>query len=438
MAAHAARGHELLLVMPPGQPRDSLVEGLRSRYGVTVADTAEEATAKATRLLPDAVLLWRGLAPMERWHGLKQLHEHASTREIPVLGFGDEASQPSGLASLAASVAAALARRAGGHPDDQQGLGDINLAPTDLPAPVRTSAPSVPPRPVHIRRKGGEERPVAARDPLDTGRILVVDDEELNRDVLGRRLVRKGYQVASAESGAQALDMLAAGGHDVMVLDWMMPGLSGIDVLRKVRERWSQLQLPVIMATARSDTEDVVQALAHGANDYVTKPLNFDVVHARLRTQVGLVLLNRELRASEERYRALLENTGDLILQHRPGGRLTYVSPAARLLLGYEPEELLGQSLTHWLYPADRRALEANPAGWANPPPAFTYLARWRRKDGIYIWIETSCRVVGSGEDRLIQAACRDVSQHMSRLPGDEPPLPLGGDIMAHPGWRAG
>ncbi len=434
MAREARGGGTLLLAMHAGSRRDSLAQGLLADgFQLTVAGTASEAAEVAASLEPDGILFASELTPMDRWHAVKRLHDHRGSRNIPVLSFDDDVGTPTGHAALVGRIRVAVARRRGVSPGNDA----VDLVVTDAPAPVRSRHPSAPPRPVHIKRVSTPEPPVVSRDPLNTGRILVVDDEELNRDLLARRLLRKGYEVATASSGAEALEMLAAGGHDVVILDWMMPGLSGIDVLWKVRERWSQLQLPVIMATAKSETEDVVEALAQGANDYVTKPLNFNIVHARLRTQMGIVHLHRELRAGEERYRALLENTGDMVVQHRPGGRFTYVSPACRLLLGYEPEELMAEPLTHWIYPADRRALESDAQKWANPPPAFTWLARWRRKDGVYLWVETSCRLVSVGGESLVQAACRDVSEHMRRLPGDEPPLPLGGDIMAHPGWRA-
>jgi class 3 adenylate cyclase/CheY-like chemotaxis protein len=116
----------------------------------------------------------------------------------------------------------------------------------------------------------------------------VVDDNELNRDMLSRRLGTRGFKVVVAEDGAVALAMLERQEFDLVLLDVMMPGLSGIDVLRRVRERLSESDLPVVMATARDATEDVVEALRLGANDYVTKPLDFPVVLARVETQLTL------------------------------------------------------------------------------------------------------------------------------------------------------
>ena len=122
--------------------------------------------------------------------------------------------------------------------------------------------------------------------------LLVVDDNEDNRDMLARRLKRQGYAVDVAEDGTQALGMIAAANYDLVLLDIMMPGLSGIDVLTTLRTRHSVADLPIIMATAKDESEDVVNALKLGANDYVTKPIDFPVVLARIRTQLSLKRLS--------------------------------------------------------------------------------------------------------------------------------------------------
>jgi diguanylate cyclase (GGDEF)-like protein len=116
--------------------------------------------------------------------------------------------------------------------------------------------------------------------------LLVVDDEPLNRDVLQRRLARAGYRVVTADSGASALEVVAAQRVDLVLLDVMMPGIDGIETLRRLRRSRALSELPVIMVTAKDSTEDVVEALEAGANDYITKPVDFAVAQARIRTQL--------------------------------------------------------------------------------------------------------------------------------------------------------
>jgi class 3 adenylate cyclase len=132
------------------------------------------------------------------------------------------------------------------------------------------------------------------------GSLLVVDDSEMNRDMLARRLVRRGYTVAAAEDGRQALEMIAAQQFDLIVLDIMMPGLSGLDVLEDLRQRYAPSELPVIMATAKDQSEDIVLALKLGANDYVTKPLDFPVVLARVQAQLSLKRAMQEIQTLAE------------------------------------------------------------------------------------------------------------------------------------------
>jgi serine/threonine protein kinase/CheY-like chemotaxis protein len=118
--------------------------------------------------------------------------------------------------------------------------------------------------------------------------VLVVDDNAENLDLLSRRLARRGYTVLTASGGRAALTLLAQQTVDIILLDIMMPDVNGLDVLQWVRERHSASELPIIMVTARTDTADVVEALGMGANDYVTKPIEFAIVQARVEAQLRM------------------------------------------------------------------------------------------------------------------------------------------------------
>lgn len=114
------------------------------------------------------------------------------------------------------------------------------------------------------------------------GEIIVVDDSRTNLSVMGRRLTRMGYSAALAESGAAALDLVAARRFDLMILDTAMPGMSGLAVLREVRASPVSADLPVLMISSRSDPGAVVEALGAGADDHVVKPFDFDMLAARV------------------------------------------------------------------------------------------------------------------------------------------------------------
>jgi len=122
----------------------------------------------------------------------------------------------------------------------------------------------------------------------ETHTILVVDDHPDNRELLMRRLEREGFRVLGAESGRQALDQVKSAPVSLILLDVMMPGMSGIEVLQAVRETHDASALPVIMVTAKAQSEDVVEALGSGANDYVTKPIDFPVALARIQAQLRI------------------------------------------------------------------------------------------------------------------------------------------------------
>ncbi len=116
------------------------------------------------------------------------------------------------------------------------------------------------------------------------GTLLVVDDAELNRELLARRLARKGFKTETAECGERALELIARGNIDLVLLDVEMPGMNGLDVLEQIRKVHSPQQLPVVMVTGREDSQDITRALSRGANDYVTKPIDFQSTVDRIYT----------------------------------------------------------------------------------------------------------------------------------------------------------
>jgi phosphoserine phosphatase RsbU/P len=120
------------------------------------------------------------------------------------------------------------------------------------------------------------------------GTLLIVDDDQANRDMLSLRLERKGFVVVVAEDGSRAIELVRARPFDLVLLDVLMPGLNGLEVLRELRRGFPATELPVIMATALAETGDIVEALRLGASDYVSKPLDFPVVLARIQVQLSL------------------------------------------------------------------------------------------------------------------------------------------------------
>ena len=138
----------------------------------------------------------------------------------------------------------------------------------------------------------------APTEEPSTGHILVVDDNELNRDLLSRRLRRDGHSVVIAEHGRAALEALAREPFDLMLLDSMMPELTGYEVLEIVKKDPALRHIPIVMITAATEDESIVRCLSLGADDHLPKPFN----PAILRARVASSLAKKKLHDSEQLY----------------------------------------------------------------------------------------------------------------------------------------
>ncbi|UKS27562.1 ATP-binding protein [Paenibacillus sp. HWE-109] len=145
----------------------------------------------------------------------------------------------------------------------------------------------------------GSEWPLTADS--STASILVVDDDPTNRKVLENLLSIDRMSVTSVENGELALRQLAnkEGHYDLVILDLMMPGLSGLDVCKNIRERWSLSELPVLLLTARSRPEDMLAGFEAGANDFLGKPVDARELRTRIRTLLAMKKSASETVASE-------------------------------------------------------------------------------------------------------------------------------------------
>lgn len=153
-----------------------------------------------------------------------------------------------------------------------------------------------------LKTPGRAQKEPAARDPERTNidqfthdllqtkehRILVVDDEPINQKVLANHLGLQGYEVVPALNGIDALNALEKQRFDLVVLDVMMPEMSGYEVCERLRESFNMFELPVLMLTAKNQIGDFVRGLEAGANDYLTKPFDKRELLARVRTMISL------------------------------------------------------------------------------------------------------------------------------------------------------
>ncbi|MGF1615229.1 MAG: EAL domain-containing protein [Gammaproteobacteria bacterium] len=214
-------------------------------------------------------------------------------------------------------------------------------------------------------------------------RILVVDDRPTNRAVLKAVLRPPLYHVSEASGGRQALELVANNVFDLIILDLLMPDLNGLEVLRAVRKDHSASSLPIIMVTVKDEGSGVVEALESGANDYISRPIDFPVLFARIQAQLSrkrmedalrdahedlerrieartaeLVHINQTLkaeinerkraedalRASEERFRDFAETGADWFWEMGSDLRFTYLAGRYFETLGLEVSEVLGRT----------------------------------------------------------------------------------------------
>jgi diguanylate cyclase (GGDEF)-like protein/PAS domain S-box-containing protein len=242
----------------------------------------------------------------------------------------------------------------------------------------------------------------------DHGSLLVVDDSEANRDLLCRRLAHKGYTTTAATGGRQALERVGAQRFDLVLLDIMMPDLDGLSVLKTLRQTYSASELPIIMVTAKQESADIVEALELGANDYVTKPIDFPVVLARVRTQLSHKRAEAALRESEERYALAMQGASDGLWDWNLATSEIYVSPRWKATLGIAEHEDISKpdawfSLVH---PEDRARLHADIAAHCQGrTPHFENEHRLLYTDGTYRWMLSRGVAVRDAEGRAYRMA---------------------------------
>jgi len=131
-------------------------------------------------------------------------------------------------------------------------------------------------------------------------KLLLVDDDQMNGKLLQSRLVKRGFECDYVTSGKECLESLKKEDYRLVLLDIMMPDMSGIEVLELIRKDKRPVELPVIMVTAKDEASDIVDALKKEASDYLTKPVNIDVAIARINTQLQILNLIQESLKSQQ------------------------------------------------------------------------------------------------------------------------------------------
>jgi diguanylate cyclase (GGDEF)-like protein/PAS domain S-box-containing protein len=238
--------------------------------------------------------------------------------------------------------------------------------------------------------------------------LLVIDDDGMVREMLRQGLERHGYLVATAEDGTRGLGQIDHHAPDLLLLDIEMPGLDGMGVLRTLRQRFTPAELPVIMVTANAESDSVVAALEAGANDYVTKPVDFRVVLARIGAHLQRKRAEAALRESEERYALAAQGANDGLWDWNLKDNTIYFSARWKSMLGFEDGEI-DNSPEAWLsriHPEDavrvRQEILAHIEGRS---ACFETEHRVLHKEGHFRWILSRGIAVRDAQGRPLRMA---------------------------------
>jgi diguanylate cyclase (GGDEF)-like protein/PAS domain S-box-containing protein len=277
----------------------------------------------------------------------------------------------------------------------------------------------------------GDASSVARQDPSLPGpAILVVDDNEAKRMAVRAMLAPLGHRVMEVDSGREALRAVLRESFAVILMDVRMPTLDGYKTAKLIRQRPQSALTPIMFVTAFGcDEAETAAAYAGGAVDFIFTPIHPDVLRAKVSAFVDLFVqaqdlrrsldvitaLNAELRASEVRAHAVLQNVADAIVTAGEGGLIESFNRSARELFGYREEEVIGQPLQLIAAPSQHDEFsEAARAKWslldAKAIPAESSETVGCRKDGLCFPMEMDISQMQIGERTFTIACIRDIS----------------------------
>jgi PAS domain S-box-containing protein len=419
--AAAAPDRDTILVIDDSITfREALREALEgAAFRVVVAGSGEEGLQAAARERPAAIIVDGVLPGVDGPSVIRSIRLDAALRSTPCVLLTGSEDAGAELRALD-SGADAFVRK-----EDDTGIILARLTAT-------------------LRTAGTRQNRRGAASLHAPKRILTVDDSETYLQALAGALRSAEYEVVFARSGEQALELLAVQPVDCILLDLLMPGIGGEEACRRIKTAPTIRDTPIIMLTSLEDRDAMIRGLSAGADDYIAKSNDFEVLRARVRAQmrrkqfedenrlVREALLRKEIEAMEaraarevaetraalaeeqkirtqmERAAALLEAAPDSVVIVDEAGRITMVNARTESVFGYPRGELLGQPVA-MLIPT-RLHGELHAPG-QEPPAARAMELFARRRDGSEFPVEVSLSPLTAPEGTLVIGTIRDITE---------------------------
>lgn len=244
--------------------------------------------------------------------------------------------------------------------------------------------------------------------------VLAVDDNRTNLHILQVFLKKLGHDVILAENGEQAVQRFEQLQPDLVLLDIMMPVMDGFEAARRIKAACNNKWVPIIFLSALNRDENLVEGLEAGADDYLTKPINFVVLEAKLRSMQRSLTMQQSAAVALERLRVISDNVLDAIVTADTNGQILTVNQATERIFGRPSREIIGQSITH-LLPEIFTGSGTDELDGGNCRLA-TFKGRDRegiavRRDGQQFPVEIGVSEVCIDQERLFVAVIRDISE---------------------------
>jgi PAS domain S-box-containing protein len=249
-------------------------------------------------------------------------------------------------------------------------------------------------------------------------KVLVVDDTATNRQILQVFLKKLGFVVITAEDGAQAVERFVADKPDIVLMDVMMPVMDGFEATRRIKAASVIRWVPVIFLTALDKEDDLVNGLDSGGDDYLTKPISFVVLDAKLRSLRRTLALQSALEEAQRRTQAITDNIVDGVITINHLGIILSTNPAVAHIFGYEPAEMVGCNVKMLMPEPYQSAHDGYQTAYIGGGPAKVIGRRGRtlsgrRKNGEVFPLDIAVSELQLGAERLFVGIIRDISERV-------------------------